>query len=46
MIVRLLRYLFKHLIGDLPEEEKKELWIKFNELLASACEGMVRGAKS
>lgn len=43
MLIRLLHFLFSKLIGDLPEEKKRELWIKFNELITSATEGFAKG---
>lgn len=44
MIIKLLKFFFNKLIGNLPEEDRKVLWVKFNQLLESAAEGAVKGA--
>lgn len=44
MIIFLLKKLFGVLIGKLPEEQKKELWSKFLELLSVAIKSAAEGA--
>ena len=48
MIKYLLKKFFKIIIGDLPEEQKRQFWAKFNILLMditkAAAEGAVAGA--
>lgn len=47
MIIKLLTLLFKKIIGDLPEEKKRELWVRFNTLLMdivkASAEGTAKG---
>ncbi len=49
MIIKLLKFLFKKLIGDLPDEQKRKLWLDFTDLLREVtkarAEGAVRGLK-
>lgn len=49
MILKLLRFSFSKLIGNLPPEKKEEFWRRFTELLSevtkAAAEGAVKGAK-
>lgn len=48
MIIWLLKKSFAILIGKLPEDTKRKLWLDFNELLKEAikagAEGAVAGA--
>lgn len=48
MIIKLLGFLFKKVIADLPEEKKRELWVKFSilmtEVVKAAAEGAAEGA--
>ena len=44
MILKLLGFLFKKLIGDLPEDTKKELWIKFSTLMTEVAKAAAAGA--
>ncbi len=45
MIIFLLKKLFGLLIGKLPEEQKKELWGKFLELVEVAVKSSIAGKK-
>lgn len=44
MIIYLLKKFFKAIIGDLPEEKKRELWLRFNTLLADVASAAAKGA--
>lgn len=47
MIIKLLKFFFSKLIGDIQAEKRKELWLNFNDLLRevakAAAEGAVKG---
>ena len=47
MLIYLLRKLFTTLIGNIPEEKKRQLQLDFNDLLRdvvkAAAEGAVKG---
>lgn len=48
MIIKLLSFIFKKVIGTLPEDKKRDLWVRFECLLAdvvkAAAEGAVKGS--
>ena len=44
MIIKLLKFLFSKLIGDIPEEKRRELWLNFNDLLKEAAKAAAEGA--
>ena len=44
MLIWLLKKTFGTLIGNLPEEQKRELWIKFTTLIEIAAKAAVEGA--
>lgn len=46
MIIYILKKFFKIVIGNLPEEKKRELWIKFNILLEEVVKAAAAGAVS
>ena len=47
MLIKLLTFLFAKVIGNLPEEQKREFWIRFNTLLMdivkASAEGVTQG---
>jgi len=47
MLIKTLRFLFSKLIGNIPEEKKRQLQLDFNDLLRevvkAAAEGAVKG---
>ena len=49
MLIEIIKFLFKKIIGNLPEESKRKLWIAFNsvldEAIKAAAEGAVQGLK-
>lgn len=44
MIIKLLTFLFGKIIGNLPEDKRKELWNKFTTLLDEAIKAAAAGA--
>ena len=50
MIIYILKKLFKTVIGNLSEEQKRQLWARFNVLLMdivkAGAEGIAKGAVS
>lgn len=46
MLLKLLKFLFKKLIADLPPETKHKLWLDFQDLLREVVKAAATGAVS